>query len=161
MGVKERKTYNLDSGVVRKYEFICKKKGVKYSEQLEKVLEHFIAKDEEMFVDEIHAPRIEALVENVLNKHTNRLAAMIHNNHVDSKASLIGLPIIYKRLVGLIEAAIRKHINDELLSDVLKEHTLQVKYANDTVVDNMLNSWSAQAKESVIEGNKQARRKNN
>lgn len=154
MGVKERKTYNLDSGVVKKYETICKKKGVKYSEQLEKILEHFIAKDEEMFVDEIHAPRIEALVENVLNKHTNRLAAMIHNNHVDSKASLIGLPIIYKKLIGVVEAAIRLHIEDELLKDV--SFKLQDKFGSEELALQMVGDWSNHARALVIEGNKKA-----
>src|SRR4051794_15293707 len=110
MGVKERKTYNLDSGVVKKFEHICKKKGLKYSEQMEMILEHFIVKDDEKFVDEIYAPRIEALVENTLNKHTNRIIATVHNSHVDSKAVLIGLPLIYKKLIGVIEASIRLHL---------------------------------------------------
>ncbi|OIK12916.1 hypothetical protein BIV60_15440 [Bacillus sp. MUM 116] len=157
MGVKERKTYNLDSGVVKKFETICKKKDVKYSEQLEKILEHFIVKDEEMFVDEIFAPRIEALVENVLNKHTNRMAAMIHNSHVDSKAALIGLPIIYKKLIGVIEASIQLHMNAELLNDV--ETTLQSKYGSEALALKMIGDWRTNAKEMVIEESKQARPK--
>lgn len=156
MGVKERKTYNLDSGVVKKFETICKKKNVKYSEQLEKILEQFIVKDDEMFVDEIYAPRIESLVENVLNKHTNRVAAMIHNVHVDSKAVLIGLPIIYKKLIGVIEASIRLHIENELLNDV--ETTLQSKYGSESLALKMIGDWRNHAKEMVIEENKQSRK---
>lgn len=156
MGVKERKTYNLDSGVVKKFETICKKKDVKYSEQLEKILEQFIVKDDEMFVDEIYAPRIESLVENVLNKHTNRTAAMIHNVHVDSKAVLIGLPIIYKKLIGVIEASLRLHIENELLNDV--ETTLQSKYGSEALALKMIGDWRTHAKEMVIEENKQSRK---
>ena len=156
MGVKERKTYNLDAGVVKKFEQICKKKKVKYSEQLEKILEQYIAKDNEMFMDEIYAPRIEALVEQVLNKHTNRMAAMIHNVHVDTKANLIGLPIIYKKLIGVIEASLRLHMNQELLNEV--ETTLQSKYGSEVLALKMMGDWRTNAKGMVIEETKQARK---
>ncbi|MEH6949125.1 hypothetical protein V7068_19060 [Bacillus sp. JJ634] len=158
MGVRERKTYNLDSGVVKKFEDICKKKNIKYSEQLEKILEHFIVKDEEMFVDEIYAPRIEALVENVLNKHTNRLAAMIHNNHVDTKSNLIGLPIIYKKLIGVFEAAIHLHIQNELLNEV--DTTLQSKYGSEALALKMIGEWRTHAREMVTQENVQNRIQN-
>ncbi|MEP9409497.1 hypothetical protein ABKP09_24785 [Peribacillus frigoritolerans] len=156
MGVKERKTYNLDSGVVEKFEKICKKKGLSYSGQMEMILEHFVAKDDERFVDEIQAPRIEALVERALNKHTNRMAAMIHNSHVDSKAVLIGLPTIYKKMIGVMEASIRLHMEDELLADV--ETTLQSKYGSEALAMRMMGEWRTVAKEMVIEESKQGRK---
>lgn len=156
MGVKERKTYNLDSGVVQKFEKICKKKGLSYSGQMEMILEHFVAKDDEKFVDEIHAPRIEALVENVLNKHTNRIIGTIHNSHVDSKAVLIGLPMIYKKMIGVMEASIRLHVNDELLADV--ETTLANKFGSEALAMRMMGEWRSVAKEMVIEESKQGRK---
>jgi hypothetical protein len=156
MGVKERKTYNLDSGVVQKFEKICKKKGLSYSGQMEMILEHFIAKDDEKFVDEIHAPRIEALVENVLNKHTNRIIGTIHNSHVDSKAVLIGLPTIYKKMIGIVEQSIRLHIDKQLLADV--ETTFQDKYGSEALALRMMSDWRTVAKEMVIEESKQGRK---
>jgi hypothetical protein len=157
MGVKERKTYNLDSGVVQKFEKICKKKGLSYSGQMEMILEHFIAKDDEKFVDEIHAPRIEALVENVLNKHTNRIIGTIHNSHVDSKAVLIGLPTIYKKMIGVMEQSIRLHMNDELLNNDV-ETTLYNKFGSEALAMRMMNEWRTLSKEMVIEESKQGRK---
>jgi hypothetical protein len=123
---------------------------------MEQILEQFIAKDDEKFVDEIQAPRIEALVERALNKHTNRMASMIHNSHVDTKAVLIGLPTIYKKLIGVTEQSIRLHMNEELLDDV--ETTLYSKYGSEALGMRMMGEWRTVAKEMVIEESKQGRK---
>lgn len=124
MGVKERKTYNLDSGVVKSFEQIAKKKGVSYSKLLEELLEQFIAKDGEMFADEIYAPRIESLVNQAVKKETNRLASMIYKNQIETSAILISIPALYKKIQKGIEEGIRVHINEEVLNETKEEDPL-------------------------------------
>jgi antitoxin component of RelBE/YafQ-DinJ toxin-antitoxin module len=117
MGKKERKTYNLDSGVVKSFQQIATKKGLKYSELLEQLLEQFIAKDGEMFADEIYAPRLEYTITQAVKKETNRLAAMIYKNQLETSAVLIGLPSLYKKMQKGMEDALRLHINPEILME--------------------------------------------
>lgn len=118
MGVKERKTYNLDSGVVKAFEHVAKKRGQKYSELLEEILEHYIAKDGEMFADDIMAPRLEYTINQAVKKETNRLASMIYKNQIETSAILTGIPALYKKMLQGVEESIRQHVNGELLNQV-------------------------------------------
>lgn len=124
MGKKERKTYNLDSGVVKGFEEIAKKKGVKYSMLLENLLEQFIAKDGEMFADEIFAPRLEYAINQAVKKETSRLASMIYKNHIETSAVLISIPSLYKKVIQGIEESLRLHINPQILNETKDEDPL-------------------------------------
>lgn len=125
MGKKERKTYNLDSGIVKEFEQIAKKRGLKYSELLEQLLEQFIAKDGEMFVDDLYAPRLNELVQSTVRKEVDRACGMISNLHVDSNAVLIAVPALYKKLMQGLESTLENMLLENLLKeDTDREHPL-------------------------------------
>jgi hypothetical protein len=126
MGVKERSTYNLDSGIVNDFKKICKKRGKKYSEQLEQILEQFIAKDGEMFMDDLYAPRLNDLVKNNVRKEVDRVCGMINNLHVDSNASLIGTFALYKWMQESMETTIESYLRAFLSEDVLKDEKYRI-----------------------------------
>ena len=117
MAVKVKKTYSIDSGTAQKFQEVCKRKDLEYSDTLEKFMEDFIRKDGEALIDDLYAPRIAAMVRNEIKNETQGIRSMLHNQHVDIAAILLSIPSVYLKNAEFLENLLDTWINPQLLVD--------------------------------------------
>ncbi|KZD70933.1 hypothetical protein [Bacillus cereus] len=116
MGVKKKKLYSLDSGLVKEFEAICQKKGVNFSEQVEELIKQFVISDTANMVDDLHASRIGHAVKKAVDEQVNRLAGMIFNVQVDVTAALHGIPRLQQKQMEIMETTLERYVAPNVLN---------------------------------------------
>lgn len=116
MAKKEKRTYRVDSEVLRKFYDLCEQKGIPYSEAVEGLMKDFIARSEGNLLDEVHAPAVQQAVKKAMDDQIDRLASMIYNVQIDANAILQSVPVLYQKNMLALEYTLNKYINQELLS---------------------------------------------
>lgn len=131
MAHKVRKNYSLDEGTVLKFQEICKKQKKEFSEVVEMLMEDYIAKDGQILIDDIYAPRMEAVVSRTMKKEIDRMAKMLYNINVDVTAGLYAFPALYKKTMGSVEDTFNHYVNEQLLTPNRQSLAKQFAIAED------------------------------
>ncbi|MFB9324251.1 hypothetical protein, partial [Cryptosporangium minutisporangium] len=133
-----------------------KEKDIPYSTMIERLLEQLITKNDELFVDELYAPRISGMVESAVKKEVDRLAKMVYNNHVDTNAVLIGIPSLYKKIQKGMEESLVNYMNPQLLQDDISPLYAGFVYGEHGV--QMINSLRNKSREDIQERKRNSRK---
>lgn len=131
MAKKQRKIYSLDMGVVEQFEKICKKKDTEFSAAVQGMMEHWIAKDGELTMDDLYAPRISGLVKRTVQDEVDRIAKMLYNINVDVTANLYAIPAMYKKNLKSVEHTFNHYLDERVLNPKRVSAAEQFNYAED------------------------------
>jgi hypothetical protein len=118
LATKIKKTYSIDSKVANEFSKCCKQNGKEYSEVLEKLMKLYIEKQGQILLDDIYAPRMDALVSRTMDKAVDRIAGMVNNVNVDILASMFLLTAVHKKTLLGLENIIDHFLAEELLNPV-------------------------------------------
>jgi hypothetical protein len=116
MGKREGKFFRIDSSLTDEFVKICKRKKTEQSDEIEALLKQYIAKDGEITIDDIYAPRIAQAVKVAVDDQVNRIAKMLYNINVDVTSILYGMPAIHKKDLKALEDTIEMFVNPQLLN---------------------------------------------
>lgn len=115
MAKKEKSTYSLDAKVVADFKKICKQNDVEYSLTIEELMKVYIEKSGQILLDDIFAPRLDAMMNRTMEKQFDRVAGMVYNLNVDVGAILQLMPSVYKKTMVSIEDTFNEFVNEQLL----------------------------------------------
>lgn len=116
MAVKTKKTYSIDTKVANEFSKCCKENGKEFSEVLENLMKLYIEKQGNILLDDIYAPRLDALVSRTMEKAVDRIAGMVNNVNVDILASMFLLTAVHKKTLLGLENTIDHYLAEELLN---------------------------------------------
>lgn len=136
MAVKTKKTYSLDTKVVNEFSKCCKENGKEYSEVLEQLMKLYIEKQGNILLDDIYAPRLNALVSRTMEKAVDRIAGMVNNVNIDILASMFLQTAVHKKTLLGLENTIDHYLAEELLNPV--RETLAKNYKAVEDANNLL-----------------------
>lgn len=131
MARKQRKLYSLDEGLVQEFEKICKKRDMEFSAAVSQMMEDFVAKDGEMVMDELFAPRTNEMIRRTVIKEVDRIASMMYNLQVDVIANLYAVPSLYKKQLRSIETTFNEYMNEKILNENRVSHAEQFSFNED------------------------------
>lgn len=136
MATKTKKTYSIDSKVANEFSNCCKQNAKEYSEVLEKLMKLYIEKQGKILLDDIYAPRLDALVSRTMDKAVDRIAGMVNNVNVDILASMFLLTAVHKKTLLGLENIIDHYLAEELLNsarETLVKNYKAVEDANNLI----------------------------
>jgi hypothetical protein len=136
MAVKTKKTYSIDTKVANEFSKCCKENGKEFSEVLEQLMKLYIEKQGNILLDDIYAPRLDALVSRTMEKAVDRIAGMVSNVNVDILASMFLLTAVHKKTLLGLEDTIDHYLAEELLNparETLAKNYKAVEDANNLI----------------------------
>jgi hypothetical protein len=116
LATKIKKTYSVDSKIVDKFQECCKQNGKEYSESLEFLMKLYIEKQGNIMLDDIYAPRLNALFSRTMEKAVDRIAGMVSNVNVDILASMFLQTAVHKKTLLGLESTFDHYLLDEILN---------------------------------------------
>lgn len=116
MAVKEKKTYNIDSKIAKEFQATCKQNDKKFNEVIEVLMKLYIEKQGKILLDDIYAPRLDALVGRRMDKLRDSLAGMINNVNVDILATQFLITGALKKSFQGTEEIIDMYFLDSILN---------------------------------------------
>jgi hypothetical protein len=116
VATKIKKLYSIDSKVVDEFQKCCKQNGKDYSEVMEELQRLYIERQGNILLDDIYAPRLDALVSRTLDKAIDRIAGMVHNINVDILATMYLQTALHKKGMQSTERILDHFLPDELLN---------------------------------------------
>lgn len=116
MAVKEKKTYNIDSKIAKEFQATCKQNDKKYNEVIEVLMKLYIEKQGKILLDDIYAPRLDALVGRRMDKAVDRMAGMLYETQVDILATQFLITGALKKSLSGFEDIIDIYFLDEILN---------------------------------------------
>lgn len=131
MARKLRKLYSLDEGLVQEFEKICKKRNIEYSFAIGELMESFVAKDGEILMDDLYAPRINELIKRTMEKQIDRVMGGMYNLQTDVTANLYSVPSLYKKQLRSIETTFNDYMNPKILNPNRISHAEQFSFNED------------------------------
>lgn len=116
MAVKTKKTYNIDSKIAKEFQATCDQNDKFYNEVIEVLMKLYIEKQGKILLDDIYAPRLDALVGRRMDKVADRIAGMINNVNVDILATQFLVTGVLKKSLTGFEDIIDMYFLDEILN---------------------------------------------
>lgn len=116
MATKIKRTYTIDSKVEDEFAKVCKQNKKHKNEIVEILMKLYIEKQGKILLDDIYAPRVDALLSRRLDKVADQIKGMINNVNVDILATqFLVTGALKKSLLGF-EDIIAMYFADELLN---------------------------------------------
>ncbi|MGG1571669.1 hypothetical protein [Fictibacillus sp. NRS-1165] len=131
MGKRIGKYFKVDQSLVNEFVKICEKRDIDQADGLEELLKQFIAKDGQITVDDIYAPRIGDAVKLAVDAQVNRMAAMLNSIDIDVKSILYGLPAFHKLSLQGTERTLVSHLDERLVKPSPIKESQQFDYTKD------------------------------
>ena len=154
MATKIQKLYSIDSKVVDDFQKCCKQNGKGYSEVMEELQKLYIEKQGNILLDDIYAPRVDAVVSRTMEKAIDRIAGMVHNINVDIIAAMYLQTALHKRGMQSTERILDHFLPDELLNparDSLAESYRAVDDATNVLIPGSRNAARKQVAKDIKE----------
>jgi hypothetical protein len=131
VATKIKKTYSIDSKIAHEFSKCCRQNGKEYSEALENLMKLYIEKQGNILLDDIYAPRLDALVSRTMEKAVDRIAGMVNNVNVDILASMFLQTAVHKKTLLGLEETVDHYLAEELLNPARETLAKEYKAVED------------------------------